>query len=67
VFLARARHIGALEAALGHVVIAGQHTSQLELLAEELRLAQEQLGRITGTYTSDDLLGEIFARFCIGK
>jgi tRNA modification GTPase len=67
VFLARARHIRALEAALGHVVLAGQRTGQLELLAEELRLAQEQLGRITGAYTSDDLLGEIFARFCIGK
>ena len=39
----------------------------LELLAEELRLAHEGLGRITGSFSADDLLGEIFARFCIGK
>jgi tRNA modification GTPase len=39
----------------------------LELYAEELRLAQAHLGTITGEFTSDDLLGEIFSRFCIGK
>jgi len=39
----------------------------LDLLAEELRLAQNCLGEITGEFTSDDLLGEIFSRFCIGK
>ena len=40
---------------------------QLDLLAEELRLAQNALNSITGEFTSDDLLGEIFGRFCIGK
>jgi tRNA modification GTPase len=39
----------------------------LDLVAEELRLAQEALGAITGQFTADDLLGEIFSRFCIGK
>jgi tRNA modification GTPase len=39
----------------------------LDLLAEELRLAHDTLGQITGVFTSDDLLGEIFSRFCIGK
>jgi tRNA modification GTPase len=41
--------------------------NQLELLAEELRLAREALGAITGESTPDDVLGEIFSRFCIGK
>jgi len=41
--------------------------AQWELLAEELRLAQDALGSITGQVSADDLLGEIFARFCIGK
>ena len=40
---------------------------QLDLLAEELRLAQQALGEITGEFSADDLLGEIFSRFCIGK
>jgi tRNA modification GTPase len=39
----------------------------LELLAEELRMAHQTLGGITGAFTADDLLGEIFGRFCIGK
>jgi tRNA modification GTPase len=39
----------------------------LELLAEELRMAHQALGEITGSFTADDLLGEIFGRFCIGK
>jgi len=44
------------------------HTAdQLELLAEELRLAQQALSSITGEFTNDDLLGEIFSSFCIGK
>ena len=47
--------------------VAGGQGGKLELFAEELRLAQEALGTITGEYTSDDLLGEIFSRFCIGK
>lgn len=67
VFLARTRHLHALRAALCHVSQALSHTSALELLAEELRLAHEALGEITGEFTSDDLLGEIFSRFCIGK
>jgi tRNA modification GTPase len=46
---------------------ADQQRGRHELFAEELRLAQGALGAITGEYTSDDLLGEIFSRFCIGK
>lgn len=66
-FLARARHLEALQRAQRHLQEAAQHMSELELLAEELRLAQEALAKITGEFTSDDLLGEIFSRFCIGK
>ncbi|MBI4204857.1 MAG: tRNA uridine-5-carboxymethylaminomethyl(34) synthesis GTPase MnmE [Betaproteobacteria bacterium] len=66
-FLARARHLEALQRAQRHLREAAQHMSELELLAEELRLAQEALAKITGEFTSDDLLGEIFSRFCIGK
>jgi tRNA modification GTPase len=47
-------------------VAATQH-ARLELFAEELRLAQEALAGITGEFSADDLLGEIFSRFCIGK
>jgi tRNA modification GTPase len=67
VFMARERHLQALAVAREHVDAAAQHGRQLELLAEELRLAQEQLSTITGEFTADDLLGEIFSRFCIGK
>ena len=71
VILARERHLSALGAAAGHVDAAMPHLDHdapaLELLAEELRLAQESLGGITGEFTADDLLGEIFGRFCIGK
>lgn len=66
-FLARARHLNALSAARHHVSQALSHTSALELLAEELRLAHDALSSITGEFSSDDLLGEIFSRFCIGK
>lgn len=66
-FMARERHLEALERARGHLEGAGETRLGLELLAEELRLAQEALGSITGQFTSDDLLGEIFSRFCIGK
>ena len=45
----------------------GDHGDRLELFAEELRLAQQSLSSITGEFTADDLLGEIFSRFCIGK
>ena len=66
-FLARERHLRALEAARGHLETAAGQLDRPELFAEELRLAQEALGAITGAFTADDLLGEIFARFCIGK
>ena len=66
-FLARERHLRALDAARGHLETAAQELARAELFAEELRLAQVALGGITGEVTADDLLGEIFARFCIGK
>jgi tRNA modification GTPase len=67
VFLARERHLMALEKARTHLQAALSRSDHLELYAEELRLAQEALGGITGEFTPDDLLGEIFSRFCIGK
>ena len=67
VFLARERHMRALNAARGHLEAAALRQSQWEFFAEELRLAQEALGAITGRISADDLLGEIFSRFCIGK
>ncbi len=66
-FLARARHLRALASAQQSLAVAGDALPHWELFAEELRLAQESLNQITGEFTSDDLLGEIFARFCIGK
>jgi len=65
--MARERHIDALKRALAGVDRAKAETGRLELLAEELRLAQRALGEITGEFSADDLLGEIFSRFCIGK
>ena len=69
-FLARRRHLDALDRAFAYV----QHSKQQlvdvkagELVAEDLRLAQQALSEITGKFTSDDLLGEIFSSFCIGK
>ena len=71
VFIARERHLQALSEALTHLQNAHQHVSlgdqALDLFAEELRLAHQALGRITGAVTADDLLGVIFSRFCIGK
>ncbi|MFN2645866.1 MAG: tRNA uridine-5-carboxymethylaminomethyl(34) synthesis GTPase MnmE [Burkholderiales bacterium] len=67
VFLARERHLRALSAAASHLERAASELERWELFAEELRLAHLELGRITGEFTSDDLLGEIFKRFCIGK
>ncbi|ALP61494.1 tRNA uridine-5-carboxymethylaminomethyl(34) synthesis GTPase MnmE [Paraburkholderia caribensis] len=71
VYLARERHLIALRAAQEHLGLAAEHADQnaqaLDLFAEELRLAQDQLNSITGEFTSDDLLGVIFSRFCIGK
>jgi len=70
-YLARERHLIALKAARSHLDAAEQLAAQsdqaLDLFAEELRLAQERLNSITGEFTSDDLLGVIFSRFCIGK
>jgi tRNA modification GTPase len=67
VFLARERHLRALERARGHLEAAARESRRWEFFAEELRLAHAALGAITGEFTADDLLGEIFARFCIGK
>lgn len=67
VFIARERHLQALANTREHIATAQAQMPQLELLAEELRLAQRALGSITGEFSSDDLLGEIFGRFCIGK
>ncbi|HEX7971037.1 MAG TPA: tRNA uridine-5-carboxymethylaminomethyl(34) synthesis GTPase MnmE, partial [Thiobacillus sp.] len=66
-FMARARHLDALARGAAHLTAAREATAQLELFAEELRLAQAALSEITGAFTADDLLGEIFSKFCIGK
>jgi tRNA modification GTPase len=73
--IARERHVQAMRAVQAHLGEASDHLDAsllnnaggLDLLAEELRLAQNALGEITGEFSADDLLGEIFARFCIGK
>jgi tRNA modification GTPase len=71
VFIARERHLRALADAQEHIAAARNVVESalpaLELFAEELRLAQQSLGQITGEFTADDLLGVIFSRFCIGK
>ena len=64
--MARERHLLALETARAHL-LAAESAQAFELKAEEYRLAQSELGRITGELHADDLLGEIFSRFCIGK
>lgn len=68
-FSARTRHVQALETVLEHVKSAQAWltASQGELAAEELRLAQQKLSEITGEFSADDLLGQIFSAFCIGK
>jgi len=66
-FMARARHLEPLGRAASHLAAARASAAQLELFAEELRLAQAALSEITGEFTADDLLGEIFSKFCIGK
>jgi tRNA modification GTPase len=71
VFIARARHVQSLQRVQAHLQAAAEHLAAqaqaLDLLAEELRLAQNALNEITGEFTSDDLLGVIFSSFCIGK
>tara|TARA_Y100001936_G_C16083657_1_gene679869 strand:+ start:1144 stop:2502 length:1359 start_codon:yes stop_codon:yes gene_type:complete len=70
VFMARNRHLKALAETKGHLQEAFNITKQeirAELLAEEMRLAQKALSSITGEFSADDLLGEIFSKFCIGK
>ncbi|MES9969116.1 MAG: tRNA uridine-5-carboxymethylaminomethyl(34) synthesis GTPase MnmE [Candidatus Thiodiazotropha sp.] len=69
-FIARRRHLDALERAIDHLrqgELSLSRDSAGELLAEDLRLAQQSLGEITGEFTADDLLGRIFSSFCIGK
>ena len=66
-FMARSRHLDALGRAASHLQRAREAKAQLELFAEELRLAQSALSEITGEFSADDLLGEIFSSFCIGK
>ena len=70
-FMARERHVQALRQVDAHLMEAAAHLAQsaqaLDLLAEELRLAQNALNEITGAFSSDDLLGVIFSSFCIGK
>ncbi len=67
VFMARERHLSALREAKDRLALAATCDGRVEFFAEELRLAQNALSSITGEFTSDDLLGEIFSRFCIGK
>jgi tRNA modification GTPase len=71
VFIARTRHVLALRRTREHLALAAAHIDAaeppLDLFAEELRLAHNALGEITGAFSADDLLGEIFSRFCIGK
>ena len=70
-FIARTRHVLALRRCAEHLDLASAHATQadaaLDLFAEELRLAHNALQEITGRFSADDLLGEIFSRFCIGK
>jgi len=66
-FMARERHLRALQQADAALARAASQAKAIELFAEELRLAQQSLGEITGKFSADDLLGEIFSRFCIGK
>lgn len=69
-FIARRRHLDAINQAQEHLQLADKNLHYLkagELLAEELRYAQEALASITGEFSSDDLLGRIFSDFCIGK
>jgi tRNA modification GTPase len=69
-FMARRRHVDALQRALESLLQAASGFAQArsgELMAEDLRAAQQCLNEITGEFSSDDLLGKIFSSFCIGK
>ena len=69
-YLARGRHLDSLKRASDFIeqgVLQLMQTGAAELLAEDLRLAQQTLGEVTGEFTSDDLLGHIFSKFCVGK
>jgi tRNA modification GTPase len=70
-YIARERHVQAFQRTREHLLlaraVAAQTPPALDLLAEELRLAHDALGEITGQFSADDLLGEIFSKFCIGK
>lgn len=67
VFIARERHLIALTQAARHLDQAAYSLNMPEIFAEELRMTQNELNKITGKFSADDLLGEIFGRFCIGK
>ena len=71
VYSARERHLLSLKDVLFHLQtakkIAHEAQKNMDLIAEEMRLAQNALSQITGEFNSDDLLGEIFSKFCIGK
>lgn len=67
VFVARERHLRALAKAGEHLAEAAAQQKNWPFFAEELRLAHQSLCAITGEFSADDLLGEIFSRFCIGK
>ncbi len=69
-FMARRRHLSALKTAHSHLITGLEQLESYvagEILAEELRLCQQALNEITGEFTNDDLLGQIFSSFCIGK
>lgn len=67
VFIARTRHLHSMQQAVEHINFAFANWHNLEILAEELRYAHNSLNEITGEFSADDLLGEIFSKFCIGK
>jgi tRNA modification GTPase len=67
IFTARTRHLDAVNRTISHIDTALLNWQQLEIAAEELRYGHNSLSEITGEFTADDLLGEIFSKFCIGK
>lgn len=67
IFSARTRHLESMKQSVEHINDAFNNWSSLEILAEELRYAHNCLTEITGEFSADDLLGEIFSKFCIGK